>query len=160
MARFPDGQPGRLGWKDFIDIMAGVDEVIKRVYYDENKMGVMGWSYGGFMSSWIVGHTNRFKVLQSGRRSLTWGSRTLPMISRFCLLIFNRNPGTTGRFMMHTLPFGLFKMCRPLSCSSIARRSAGADQQRDHVLQCPAPTPGAGPHAGDAPPGTAQPNPP
>ena len=54
------------GGKDFIDLMAGVDAVIKMGVADENKMGVMGWSYGGFMSSWIVGHTNRFKVASIG----------------------------------------------------------------------------------------------
>ena len=54
------------GGKDFIDLMAGVDEVIKLGIADENKMGVMGWSYGGFMSSWIVGHTDRFKVASIG----------------------------------------------------------------------------------------------
>ena len=54
------------GGKDFMDLMAGVDEVIKMGVADENKMGVMGWSYGGFMSSWIVGHTNRFKVASIG----------------------------------------------------------------------------------------------
>jgi dipeptidyl aminopeptidase/acylaminoacyl peptidase len=45
---------------------AGVDEVIKMGVADETKMGVMGWSYGGFMSSWIVGHTDRFKVASIG----------------------------------------------------------------------------------------------
>jgi dipeptidyl aminopeptidase/acylaminoacyl peptidase len=50
------------GGKDYEDLMAGVDHVIKMGVADENKMGVMGWSYGGFMSSWIVGHTDRFKV--------------------------------------------------------------------------------------------------
>jgi dipeptidyl aminopeptidase/acylaminoacyl peptidase len=54
------------GGKDFQDIMAGVDHVIKMGVADESKMGVMGWSYGGFMSSWIVGHTNRFKVASIG----------------------------------------------------------------------------------------------
>ena len=54
------------GGKDFQDLMAGVDYVIKMGVADENKMGVMGWSYGGFMSSWIVGHTNRFKVASIG----------------------------------------------------------------------------------------------
>ena len=33
---------------------------------DEQRMGVMGWSYGGFMSSWIVGHTDRFKAASIG----------------------------------------------------------------------------------------------
>ena len=54
------------GGKDFQDLMAGVDYVIKMGVADENKMGVMGWSYGGFMSSWIVGHTDRFKVASIG----------------------------------------------------------------------------------------------
>ena len=54
------------GGKDYKDLMAGVDQVIKMGVADENKMGVMGWSYGGFMSSWIVGHTNRFKAASVG----------------------------------------------------------------------------------------------
>jgi dipeptidyl aminopeptidase/acylaminoacyl peptidase len=54
------------GGKDFIDLMNGVDYVVKMGVADENKMGVMGWSYGGFMSSWIVGHTNRFKAASIG----------------------------------------------------------------------------------------------
>lgn len=54
------------GGKDFQDLMAGVDYVIKMGVADEDKMGVMGWSYGGFMSSWIVGHTNRFKAASIG----------------------------------------------------------------------------------------------
>jgi len=54
------------GGKDFEDIMTGVDHVIKMGVADENKMGVMGWSYGGFMSSWVVGHSDRFKVASIG----------------------------------------------------------------------------------------------
>lgn len=54
------------GGGDFKDLMLGVDEVIKMGVADKNKLGVMGWSYGGFMSSWIVGHTDRFKVASIG----------------------------------------------------------------------------------------------
>ena len=54
------------GGKDFLDLMAGVDQVIKMGVADESRMGVMGWSYGGFMSSWIVGHTDRFKAASIG----------------------------------------------------------------------------------------------
>ena len=54
------------GGKDYIDLMAGVDQVIKMGVTDETMLGVMGWSYGGFMSSWIVGHTNRFKAASIG----------------------------------------------------------------------------------------------
>lgn len=54
------------GGGDYKDLMAGVDHVIAKGWVDSEKMGVMGWSYGGFMSSWIVGHTNRFKVASIG----------------------------------------------------------------------------------------------
>ncbi len=54
------------GGKDYIDLMNGVDHVIKIGIADENKTGIMGWSYGGFMSSWTVGHTNRFKAASIG----------------------------------------------------------------------------------------------
>jgi dipeptidyl aminopeptidase/acylaminoacyl peptidase len=54
------------GGGDYKDLMAGIDYVIAKGWVDPDKMGVMGWSYGGFMSSWIVGHTNRFKVASIG----------------------------------------------------------------------------------------------
>lgn len=65
-AEFRMANRGDWGGKDFQDLMAGVDYVIKMGVADEAKMGVMGWSYGGFMSSWIVGHTDRFKVASIG----------------------------------------------------------------------------------------------
>lgn len=54
------------GGGDYKDLMAGVDHVIKMGIADPEKLGVMGWSYGGFMSSWIVGHTTRFKAASIG----------------------------------------------------------------------------------------------
>jgi dipeptidyl aminopeptidase/acylaminoacyl peptidase len=54
------------GGSDYKDLMAGVDYAISKGWADANKMGVMGWSYGGFMSSWIIGHNNRFKVASIG----------------------------------------------------------------------------------------------
>ncbi len=54
------------GGMDYEDLMAGVDEVIRMGLADTSRMGVMGWSYGGFMSSWIVGHTHRFKAASIG----------------------------------------------------------------------------------------------
>ncbi|HEX7296638.1 MAG TPA: S9 family peptidase, partial [Pyrinomonadaceae bacterium] len=54
------------GFGDYQDLMAGVDKVIEMGVADPDRLGVMGWSYGGFMTSWIVTQTNRFKAASAG----------------------------------------------------------------------------------------------
>ena len=54
------------GGEDYLDIMAAVDEVSSRPYVDAGRLGVAGYSYGGFMASWIVGHDLRFKAAVVG----------------------------------------------------------------------------------------------
>jgi dipeptidyl aminopeptidase/acylaminoacyl peptidase len=54
------------GGRDYQDLMAGVDRVVAMGVADENRLGVMGWSYGGFMTSWIVTQTARFKAASAG----------------------------------------------------------------------------------------------
>jgi dipeptidyl aminopeptidase/acylaminoacyl peptidase len=55
-----EGGPG-WGTVDYEDVMAVVDEAIKRFdFVDPDRLGVMGGSYGGYMTSWIVGHSDRF----------------------------------------------------------------------------------------------------
>jgi dipeptidyl aminopeptidase/acylaminoacyl peptidase len=56
---------GSWGQGDFKDIMAGVDEMIARGIADPERLGVMGGSYGGFMTNWIVTQTGRFKAASS-----------------------------------------------------------------------------------------------
>ena len=48
------------GGEDYLDIMAALDEVCSRPYVDASRLGIHGYSYGGVMSSWAVGHTTRF----------------------------------------------------------------------------------------------------
>lgn len=56
------------GKNDYADIMACVDEAIKRFsWVDPDRLGVAGGSYGGFMTSWVIGHTDRFKAACSMR---------------------------------------------------------------------------------------------
>jgi dipeptidyl aminopeptidase/acylaminoacyl peptidase len=57
---------GDWGGGDYRDIMAGVDHVIREGIADETRLGVQGWSYGGFMTNWIITHTDRFKAAVSG----------------------------------------------------------------------------------------------
>ncbi|HEY7474205.1 MAG TPA: prolyl oligopeptidase family serine peptidase, partial [Vicinamibacterales bacterium] len=54
------------GEGDYRDIMAGVDYLIARGIADPDRLGAMGASYGGFMTSWIVGQTGRFKAASTG----------------------------------------------------------------------------------------------
>lgn len=54
------------GGADYQDLMTGVDKVIAMGVADPERLGVMGWSYGGFMTSWIVTQTHRFKAASAG----------------------------------------------------------------------------------------------
>ena len=69
--RFPQAKsdPGS-GWGgvDFQDVMACVDEAMRRFdWIDEDRLGILGGSYGGYMTSWAIGHTDRFKAALSER---------------------------------------------------------------------------------------------
>ena len=57
---------------DYKDLMAGVDEVIKRGYIDEKKLGVTGGSGGGLLTNWTIGHTTRFAAAVSQRDIASW----------------------------------------------------------------------------------------
>ena len=57
---------------DFKDLMAGVDEVLKRGYIDANKLGVTGGSGGGLLTNWTIGHTTRFAAAVSQRDIASW----------------------------------------------------------------------------------------
>ncbi|ABF39495.1 peptidase S9, prolyl oligopeptidase [Candidatus Koribacter versatilis Ellin345] len=59
---------------DFKDLMAGVDEVIKRGYIDDSKLGVTGGSGGGLLTDWAVGHTKRFRAAVSQRDISDWAA--------------------------------------------------------------------------------------
>ena len=57
---------------DYRDLMAGVDDVIKRGYIDEKKLGVTGGSGGGLLTNWVVGHTDRFAAAVAQRDIASW----------------------------------------------------------------------------------------
>lgn len=57
---------GDWGGGDFRDVMSGVDHVIAEGIADPDRLGVMGWSYGGFMTSWTITQTKRFRAASVG----------------------------------------------------------------------------------------------
>jgi dipeptidyl aminopeptidase/acylaminoacyl peptidase len=59
---------------DYKDLMAGVDEVVKRGYVDEARMGVTGGSGGGLLTNWVVTQTTRFKAAVSQRDISDWSN--------------------------------------------------------------------------------------
>lgn len=64
--KFLTANRGDWGGADFKDVMAGADEIIRRGIADPNRLGIGGWSYGGYMSGWAITQTNRFKAAVDG----------------------------------------------------------------------------------------------
>ena len=62
------------GYGDFKDIMAGVDAAIDAAPIDPDRLGICGWSYGGYMTMWAVTQTNRFKAAMAGAGLSNWQS--------------------------------------------------------------------------------------
>ncbi len=60
--------------KDYDDLMAGLDEALKRDWIDERNLFVCGGSGGGVLTAWIVGHTDRFTAAVSMRPVINWHS--------------------------------------------------------------------------------------
>jgi dipeptidyl aminopeptidase/acylaminoacyl peptidase len=64
---FVNALRGDWGGVDYRDVMAGVDWLVAQGFVDEGRMGVTGGSYGGYLTNWIVGQTDRFRAAVSGR---------------------------------------------------------------------------------------------
>jgi dipeptidyl aminopeptidase/acylaminoacyl peptidase len=62
------------GYGDLRDILAGVDYVVKHFPVDNDRVGIGGWSYGGFMTMWAVTQTHRFHAAVSGAGIANWQS--------------------------------------------------------------------------------------
>ncbi|HSB12308.1 MAG TPA: S9 family peptidase, partial [Blastocatellia bacterium] len=65
-AEFASANVGDLGGGDYQDIMSGVDYLIERGIADPARLAIKGYSYGGYMAGWIIGHTDRFKAAVFG----------------------------------------------------------------------------------------------
>ena len=67
---------GGYGQEDYRDLMAVVDRALEKFpFIDEDRLGVTGGSYGGFMTNWIIGHTDRFEAAVSCRSISNWISK-------------------------------------------------------------------------------------
>jgi len=62
------------GRGDLADILAGVDEAVRTAPIDPQRIGITGWSYGGYMTMWAVTQTNRFHAAVAGAGLSNWQS--------------------------------------------------------------------------------------
>ncbi|MGM0838682.1 MAG: S9 family peptidase [Bacillota bacterium] len=70
---FVDAVRGDYGGKDYIDVMSAMDYALETFdYIDEKNLGITGGSYGGFMTNWVVAHTDRFKAAVTQRSISNW----------------------------------------------------------------------------------------
>jgi dipeptidyl aminopeptidase/acylaminoacyl peptidase len=70
---FVNAVRGDYGGNDYNDLMNGVDFALEKfTFIDRERLGVTGGSYGGFMTNWIVGHTDRFKAAVTQRSISNW----------------------------------------------------------------------------------------
>ncbi len=69
---FTESNRGDMGGMDWQDILAGVDYCIEQGYADPARLGLAGWSYGGFMTAWGITQTNRFKAAMMGAAITNW----------------------------------------------------------------------------------------
>ncbi|MDQ6693250.1 MAG: prolyl oligopeptidase family serine peptidase, partial [Chloroflexota bacterium] len=76
--KFADAIISDWGGVDYDDLLACVDHAISLGFVDQERLGVAGGSYGGYMTTWIIGHTQRFKAAVASRMVSNlysaWGS--------------------------------------------------------------------------------------
>ncbi len=72
--KFAEANVKDFGGGDLRDIVAGVDEIVRTLPVDNGRVGMQGWSYGGYMSMWATTQTNRFAAVIAGAGIANWTS--------------------------------------------------------------------------------------
>ncbi|MGH9499930.1 MAG: S9 family peptidase [Terriglobales bacterium] len=70
--KFTEANIKDFGYGDFRDILAGVNKVVTTLPVDNDRIGITGWSYGGYMAMWAVTQTHRFRAAVSGAGLADW----------------------------------------------------------------------------------------
>jgi dipeptidyl aminopeptidase/acylaminoacyl peptidase len=72
--KFTRANVKEIGHTDWRDIEAGVDHVLRTVPIDKDRLGITGWSYGGYMTMWAVTQTDRYRAAIAGAGIANWQS--------------------------------------------------------------------------------------
>ncbi|CAN5652603.1 S9 family peptidase [soil metagenome] len=73
--RFSSANQNDLGGHDFEDVIHGIQELIERGVVDPHRLGIGGWSYGGFLTAMAVVRTSRFRAAVAGAAVTNWPSK-------------------------------------------------------------------------------------
>ena len=88
---------GDFGGADYSDIISGIDALIDAGIADPARLGIGGWSYGGFMAAWAIGQTQRFKAAVVGAAIINWRSfHGTAAIGRWDEVSLRANPYEVG----------------------------------------------------------------
>jgi len=101
------------GGGDFEDVQSGVDELIAKGIANKDRMGIMGWSYGGYLTAWTIAHTNRFRAASIGAGPVDlftmYGGTDIP---EFMETYFGGSPWTARELYFSRSPLAYAKNIR------------------------------------------------
>ncbi len=99
--QFTEANLGDMGGGDLGDILSGVDALVERGLVDGSRVGIMGGSYGGFMSAWAITQTHRFKAAVAIAAVTDWLSfHNTTNVARFDELFLQADPyDLTGAYL-------------------------------------------------------------
>ncbi|QTD41813.1 S9 family peptidase [Sporosarcina sp. Te-1] len=105
----------KLGMADYGDVIAGVDHLIDKGIADKDRVGVMGWSYGGYLSAFCSTTSNKFKAVSVGGAITNWSTYYANTdIPYFIKMHLGNDPWNDPEIYMKTSPMTYIKSaCTP-----------------------------------------------
>ncbi|MCO5176130.1 MAG: S9 family peptidase [Thermomicrobiales bacterium] len=97
---FAEANVGDMGGSDLQDVLSGVDALVERGIADPDRLGIGGWSYGGYITAWAITQTNRFRAAVAGASITNWISfHGCSTIQDFDTVFYQDDPfGWDGRY--------------------------------------------------------------
>ncbi len=105
-----------LGIGDYNDIISGVDMLVEKGFVDKNKVGIMGWSQGGYISAFCATYSDRFKAISVGAGISNWITYYANTdIHQFTRMYLGDNPWNDPDIYKKTSPMTYIKSaCTPV----------------------------------------------
>ena len=130
---FAAANHGDVGGKAWTDITDGIDHLIATGIADAKRLGIGGWSYGGYLTMWAVTQTNRFKAGVAGAGLANWGSfHGGTIVRNFDRILVDGDPSDAeGMYVQRSPIVHLGTVDTPVLLHCDADRDVAPDQSRD-----------------------------